>query len=111
MEQQTVDDTAFLVAHEDPAIASMKRQATINKIDNWPKKWGIKMNQSKSTHITFTLRNKTCRTVQLDSVVLPQENEVKYLAMHLDRILTWPKRIKTKRKQLNLKAKLMLWLL
>jgi hypothetical protein len=36
---------------------------------------------------------------------------VKYLAMHLDRRLTWAKHIKTKRKQLNLKAKQMHWLL
>jgi hypothetical protein len=36
---------------------------------------------------------------------------VKYLDMHLDRRLTWAKHIKTKRKQLNLKAKQMNWLL
>jgi hypothetical protein len=42
---------------------------------------------------------------------LPQKNEVKYLGMHLDRRLTWAKHIKTKRKQLNLKAKKMHWLL
>jgi hypothetical protein len=36
---------------------------------------------------------------------LPQKNEVKYLGMHLDRKLTWAKRVKSKRKQLNLKAK------
>jgi hypothetical protein len=54
------DDTAILATHEDPTISSMKLQATINKIDewemNWAKKWSIKINQSKSTHITFTLR-------------------------------------------------------
>jgi hypothetical protein len=63
----------------------MKLQATINKIDDWGKKWRIKINQDKSTHITFTLRNQTCPTVQMGSVALPQEKEVKYLGMYLDR--------------------------
>jgi hypothetical protein len=55
----------------------MELQATINKIDDWTKKWRIKINQSKSMHITFTLRNQTCPTVQMGSVELPQKNEVK----------------------------------
>jgi hypothetical protein len=63
----------------------MKLQATIKKISNWAKKWRIKINQSKSTHITSTLRNQTCPTMQMDNVHLPQKNEVKYLGMHLDR--------------------------
>jgi hypothetical protein len=32
-------------------------------------------------------------------------NEVKYMGMHLDRRLTWAKRIKAKRNQLNLQMK------
>jgi hypothetical protein len=47
----------------------------------------------------------------MGNVALPQKKEVKYLGMHLDRRLTWAKRIKSKRKQLNLKAKQMHWLL
>jgi hypothetical protein len=74
----------------------MKLQATINKIDDCAKKWRIKLNQSKSTHITFTLRNQTCPTVQMGSVDLPQKNEEKYLVMHLDRRMKCAKHIKTK---------------
>jgi hypothetical protein len=73
--------TAAFATHEDTAIDSMKLQPTINKTDAWAKKWTIKINQSKSTHITFTLRNQTCPTVQMGNVDLPQENEVKYLGM------------------------------
>jgi hypothetical protein len=47
----------------------------------------------------------------MGNVELPQKNEVKCLGMHLDRRLTWAKHIKSKRKQLNLKAKQMNWLL
>jgi hypothetical protein len=38
-------------------------------------------------------------------------NEVKYLGIHLDRRLTWAKHIKSKRGQLNQKAKQVHWLL
>jgi hypothetical protein len=51
----------------------MKLQATISKIDDWAKKWRIKINQSKSTHITVTLRKQTCPTVQMGSVDPPQK--------------------------------------
>jgi hypothetical protein len=89
----------------------MKLQATINEIDDWAKKWRIKIKQSNSTNITSTLRNQTCPTVQMGSVDLPQRNELKYLSMHFARSLTWAKHIKTKRKQLNQKAKQTHWLL
>jgi hypothetical protein len=81
----------------------MKFQAATNKIDDWAKKWRIKVNQSKSTHITFTPRNQTCPTVQMGNVNPPQKNEVKCLGMHLDRRLRWAKHIKTRRNQLNRK--------
>jgi metal-sulfur cluster biosynthetic enzyme len=99
------DDTAILTTCEDPAIAF------INKIDDWAKKWRIKINRKKSTHITFTLCNQTCPTVQMGNVDLLQKNEVKYLGMHLDRRLKWAKHIKSERKQISLKAKQMNWLL
>jgi hypothetical protein len=54
-------------------IALMKLQATNNKIDNWAKKWRIKINQSKSMHITFTLHNQTCPTVQMGNADTPQK--------------------------------------
>jgi hypothetical protein len=49
----------------------MKLQATINKIDDWEKKWRIKINQNKSKHITNILRTQTCPTIQMGSVALP----------------------------------------
>jgi hypothetical protein len=71
------NDLAILVIHEDPTIASVKLEATINKIDDWAKKWRIKTNQSKSMHITFTLRNQTCLRVQMGNVALPLNTGMK----------------------------------
>jgi hypothetical protein len=104
------DDTAILATHDEPAIASIKLQATTTKFDDWVQMWRIKINESKPTCITFSLCNQKCPTVQMGTVALPQKIEVKYLCMHLDRWLIWAKYIKTKRKQLNLKAKQMHWL-
>jgi hypothetical protein len=61
----STDDTAVLAIHEDLAIASMKLQSTINKIEDWVQKWRIKINESKSKHITFTICIQTCLTVQI----------------------------------------------
>jgi hypothetical protein len=47
----------------------------------------------------------------MSNINLPQRNELKYLDMHFKSRLTWAKHIKSKRKQLNLKAKQMFWLL
>jgi hypothetical protein len=69
------DDRAILARHEEPAIASLKLQPTINEINVWAKKWRIKINRSKSTHISFTLRNQICSTVQMDNVALPQKTK------------------------------------
>jgi hypothetical protein len=88
-------------------MVSKKLQAIINKIKEWGKKWRIEINQSKSAHATTTLLNQIYPRVQLDNVDLPQQNEVNYLGMHLNRRLTWAKKIKTKRKTLNLRAKSM----
>jgi hypothetical protein len=65
------DDRAVLARHEEPAIASVKLQATINEINVWR----IKINRSTSTHISFTLRNQTCPTVQIDNVALPPKKK------------------------------------
>jgi hypothetical protein len=51
----------------------MKLQATVNKIDEWAKKWRIKINQSKSTHITFTLRKQTCPTAKWAVLIYPRK--------------------------------------
>jgi hypothetical protein len=65
---------AILATHEDLAIASVRLEATINKIEDCAQKWRTEINQSKSTHITFTLRNQTCPTVQMGNVDLSQKN-------------------------------------
>jgi hypothetical protein len=71
----------------------------------------MKVNETKSIHVTFTTRRATCLPVHINDVQLPQSDCVKYLGIQLDRILTWHKHIFTKRKQLGLTLTKMHWLL
>jgi hypothetical protein len=102
-------DTAVVVTDSDTAIASQELQTDLLAIQNWFKKWRMKANESKSIHVTFT----TCTSlpVHINSVQLPQEGDVKYLGLHLDRRLTWHKHIFAKRKQLGITLTKMYWLL
>ena len=105
------DDTAALSTNTNANMASDELQKYVDKIYRWYKLWRIKVNESKSTHVTFTLRRETCPNIQINGIQIPQSNHVKYLGLHLDRRLTWREHIWTKRKQLNLKIRKMFWLM
>lgn len=73
------DDTAILVTHHNPAKASQNIQH-LNTVGLWLTKWIIKINVSKSTHITFTTMKSTCPLVTLNGHLISQTESVKYLA-------------------------------
>jgi hypothetical protein len=50
-------------------------------------------------------------SVHIRNVQLPQEEDVKYLGLHLDRRLTWHEYIFVKWKQLGITLTKMYWLL
>ena len=58
----------------------------------------VQTNETKSVHITFTLKHET-----LNSLPIPQSEEVKYLLIHLDKRLSWKTHIFTKSKSLGVK--------
>lgn len=105
------DDTALVAANDSPTIASEIIQQQLNDIEGWLRKWNIKVNTDKSTHITFTLRRQDCPAVALNGTVIPKRTTVKYLGLHLDRRNTWKKHIQSKREQLKIKTRKMYWLL
>lgn len=105
------DDTALLASHENPIIASHLLQSELDELSEWLINWRVKVNENKSTHVTFTTRHDTCPPVSLNNVLIPQSDEVKYLGMHLDRKLIWRSHIWNKRQYLNLKCRKLSWLL
>ena len=105
------DDTAILASHENSNTASQHLQHHLHQLEKWLTKWRIKVNENKSTHVTFGLRRETCPAVTLNGHSIPQRETAKYLGIHLDRRLTWQKHIFTKRKQLGLQLHRMYWII
>jgi len=66
----------------------------------------MKVNETKSIHVTFTLKRSVCPSVQLKNKHLAQPDDVKYLGIHLDRKLTWRKHITL----LDLKLRKLYWI-
>lgn len=71
------DDTAILASHANPMIANAILQ-NLNKISNWLKRWRIKVNETKSVHITFIMNRGTCLPVSLNNIQVPQADVVRY---------------------------------
>jgi hypothetical protein len=67
------------------------------------------MNETKSSHISFTLRRGHCPPVYTNQTVVPQVETVKYLGLHFDRRLTWKDHVVTKRKHLDHKTREISW--
>jgi hypothetical protein len=59
------DDTAIFTTHPDPTLASTNLQNHLRIIENWTRKWRLKINATKSSHITFTLRRGHCPPVYI----------------------------------------------
>lgn len=59
------------------------------------------INESKSTRVTFTLRQDVCPIIKLIDVPIPVQNKTKYLGIILDKRLSWGPHLKNKRKITN----------
>jgi len=59
------------------------------------------MNESKSIHCTFKLRQGVCQTLLLNNQPFPTAQFVRYLGVNIDRRLTWSAHIKNKTRTLN----------
>lgn len=105
------DDTAIISTHSSPVTSSYHLQAHISQLENWLDEWKIKINPLKCAHVTFSLRKENCSPIKITNVVVPQQNHVKYLGIHLDRRLTWSKHIESKLTQIKLKTLQLMWLL
>jgi len=105
------DDTAITTTHLNPTVTSRYLQAHLQKIELWTRKWRLKINETKSAHITFTLRKDSCPPLHINQTIILQTDMVKYLGLHFDKRLTWREHVTKTRKQLDLKTRELLWLI
>lgn len=105
------DDTAIMAIDKLTSKASESLQKYLNELQKWLEKWKVKVNEIKSTNITFSLCNGNCPPIKLDNQEIPVSNVAKYLRLHIDRRLTWKTDIIIKRKQLGLKFSKLYWLI
>jgi len=98
------DDTCISSSDLDINVAINNLQNHLNLLQIWFNQWRIKINENKSSHITFTLRpNISHPPLTLNNNLFPFVNSVKYLGIHLDKRITWATHIKTKKVSLKLK--------
>jgi len=88
------DDTVILSRHYDPQIATDRLQEHLNLIQKWLQDWRIKVNETKSTQVIYTLRRAVSPRVYLNNIDIPRANVAKYLGLHLESKLTWKVHIK-----------------
>jgi hypothetical protein len=103
------EGTAIIATHEDRTIASVNLQEHLHIIEKWLKKWKIKVNESKSSHISFILRKDHCPAVNINQTIIPQTEVVEYLGLHFDCRLNWKEHIARKRQKIDLKTKKINW--
>jgi len=65
------DDTAILATDKDHIQASQKIQNHLTVLNTWFHDWKIKVNPSKSTQITFTLRSLECPATYIGNAQIP----------------------------------------
>jgi hypothetical protein len=70
------DDTVIMAASEDPPCASLYLQTHLDLLQDWLRTWRIKVNETKSAHITFTNRKVDCPPVTINGRQLPVQREV-----------------------------------
>ena len=101
------DDKAILSVHENPLTASENLQSHLHKLESWYKNWRVKINETKSWHITFTLKHGICPPITLNNIKIPTSNTTKYLGVHFDKKLNWSHHIHCTKLKVNIRLRLL----
>lgn len=87
------DDTAIITQHENIDTAAQMLQDAILLLQEYLKKWQIKLNPLKCETKIFTLRRpRNPNNIIIDNEEVawnPTDGAIKYLGIYLDRRLTW----------------------
>lgn len=88
-----VDETVILAVHKSPVVATEILQNYLNNFQTWLYTRRMKVNEINTQHISLSEEN--CPPWLLNNVVvIPTEDNMKYLRIHNDCWLTWKTYIK-----------------
>jgi hypothetical protein len=65
------DDTAVLTSHINVLRASTTLQEYLHIFNRWFQKWKRKVNETKSSYLTFTLRKDPSPPIYINEVEIP----------------------------------------
>jgi hypothetical protein len=99
------DDKAFIALY--PSVASAHIQEHLSLLEKWYKEWGVKINETKLTHYTFTLRKRKFPPITLNEQALPTAVSTRYLGIIIDQYLTWSPHLSDKLLSLNNRFRLL----
>lgn len=68
---------------------NLTKLSHLDELQNELRKWRIKLNEIKSTHVTCILKRSEYPPVYLNYIQIPHVNGAEYLVFYLDIKLTW----------------------
>lgn len=91
-----------MATDEAQPVAVKSLQNALDKINQWTIDWKIKLNETKSSHITYALRHTNSNLrIYLNGIPIPQAESAKYLGLNLDNKLNWIHHVKRSNKKHN----------
>lgn len=105
------DDTAILSTSSNHPEASARLQRALNSFVTWARRWKIAINEQKSVHVDFALRDHGLLPITIEGKDIPRRDSARYLGMFLDKKLNYKEHVKTKQTELNLRLQNLYWLL
>lgn len=105
------DDTVIMSIGKNIETSTANLQIAVTEVEQWTRKWCIKLNSSKSIHVNFTTRDINNIPIYIDQQTVPHANTAKYLGMTLDAKLHWKEHVKKKKDELDIKYRKIKWLI
>ncbi|PVD34162.1 hypothetical protein C0Q70_05425 [Pomacea canaliculata] len=99
------DDLVLWCTEEHLTTANYRLQEALNVLQDWTKRWLVKVNPKKTTYTIFSLSTREQKaTLKFDGQILPLEDNPTYLGVTFDKRLTW----KPQTKKVEARAKVRL---
>ena len=96
-------DTVILSVARTENEAKHRLKNALTSVLEWIRKWCLKLNSCKSTHVDFTNKSTSGIPIFMNGVQILHKNVAKYLDMTLDVKLRWNEHVKLKIIKLQLK--------